>query len=198
VNQAACARPAATMAPSLPRRRHCRRRYYYEAQPAAPPPADKREAQCPAAHARPAAEAEAQCPAEEQCPATAALRAARARPAAVAGSLPLPLLLRPPHPRRLPPAPLPWLHPQVSCTFPATPPCFCPYPPCQRSWAATPATQGLTLVHFSAQRERFLWGRGCMYGLLRGCLGGVRGHEGGCRVYFMSETAQAELKCGRV
>jgi len=33
--------------------------------------------------------------------------------------------------------------------------------------------QGLTLVHFSAQRKRFLWDRGCMKGLPWGCLGGV-------------------------
>ena len=39
--------------------------------------------------------------------------------------------------------------------------------------------QGLTIVHFSAQLKRFLWNRGCMKGLLRGCLGGVMGH-GGC------------------
>ena len=36
----------------------------------------------------------------------------------------------------------------------------------------TTATQGLTLVHFSAQRENFPWDRG----LLRGCLSGVRGY----------------------
>jgi hypothetical protein len=29
--------------------------------------------------------------------------------------------------------------------------------------------QGITLVHFSAQRKRFLWDRGCIKGLLRGC-----------------------------
>jgi hypothetical protein len=29
-------------------------------------------------------------------------------------------------------------------------------------------SQGLTLVHFSAQRKRFLWDRGCTYGLFRG------------------------------
>jgi len=32
--------------------------------------------------------------------------------------------------------------------------------------------QGRTLVHYSAQRKRFLWDRGCIYGLFRG-LGGV-------------------------
>ena len=66
------------------------------------------------------------------------------------------------------------------------------------------AGQGLTLVHFSAQLKRFLWDRGCIEGLLRGCFAGVQvesGGVGGCwgvRVYFVSETAQVELKSGRV
>jgi hypothetical protein len=30
---------------------------------------------------------------------------------------------------------------------------------------ASPSYQGLTLVHFSAQRKRFLWDRGCIYHL---------------------------------
>ena len=34
--------------------------------------------------------------------------------------------------------------------------------------------QGLTFVHFSAQRKRFLWDRG----VFRGCLGGVRWYQG--------------------
>jgi len=58
--------------------------------------------------------------------------------------------------------------------------------------------QGLTLVHFSAQLKRFLWHRGCIQGLCRGCLGGVRGYQGVSGVYFVSETAQVELKSGRV
>ena len=58
--------------------------------------------------------------------------------------------------------------------------------------------QGLTLVHFSAQRERFLWDRGCAQGLFGGCLGGVWGYYGVSTVYFVSETAQVELKSGRV
>ena len=32
---------------------------------------------------------------------------------------------------------------------------------------------GLTLVHFSAQLERFPWDRGCIQGLFRWCLGGI-------------------------
>jgi len=63
---------------------------------------------------------------------------------------------------------------------------------------STPSNQGLTLVHFSAQRERFLWDRGCIEGLSRGCLGGVRGYWGVFGVYYESETAQVELKSGRV
>ena len=38
--------------------------------------------------------------------------------------------------------------------------------------------QGLTLVHSSAQRKRFLWDRACVYGLFGGCSGGVRGYYG--------------------
>jgi hypothetical protein len=38
------------------------------------------------------------------------------------------------------------------------------------------ADQGLTLVHFSAQRQCFLWDRGCIEELPRGCLGGVKGY----------------------
>jgi hypothetical protein len=41
--------------------------------------------------------------------------------------------------------------------------------------SSSPPEQGLTLVHFSAQLERFLWYMGCVEGLFRGCLGGVWG-----------------------
>jgi hypothetical protein len=58
--------------------------------------------------------------------------------------------------------------------------------------------QGFTLVHFSAQRKRFVWDRECIQGLFGVCLVGVRGYEGVPRVYFVSETAQVELKDGRV
>jgi hypothetical protein len=60
------------------------------------------------------------------------------------------------------------------------------------------STQGLTLVHISAQRKRFLWDRGCTQGSFRGCLGGDEGCDGVFRVDFVSETAQVELKGGRV
>jgi len=46
-------------------------------------------------------------------------------------------------------------------------------------------TQGLTLVHFSAQRKRLLWVRGCIWRLFRGFLGGVRGYWAVCRVHFV-------------
>jgi hypothetical protein len=35
---------------------------------------------------------------------------------------------------------------------------------------------GLTPVHFSARRKHFDWDRGCVKGLLEGCLGGVRAY----------------------
>ena len=37
------------------------------------------------------------------------------------------------------------------------------------------SSQGLTLVNFSVQRERFLLDRGCIQGLSRGLSGGVSG-----------------------
>jgi len=65
---------------------------------------------------------------------------------------------------------------------------------------------GHTLVHFQltlpAQRKRFLWDRGCAWGLFRGCLRGVRGRKGVLRVssgyVVLLETAQVELGGGRV
>ena len=45
--------------------------------------------------------------------------------------------------------------------------------------ALAPCTQGLTLVHFLAQRERFVWDRGCIWALFRGCIEGARGRLGG-------------------
>ena len=47
-------------------------------------------------------------------------------------------------------------------------------------------------------RKRFLWDVGCILGLSRGCVGGVRGCKGVFRVHFASEMAQVELKSGRV
>ena len=58
--------------------------------------------------------------------------------------------------------------------------------------------QRLTLVHFSFQRQRFLSDRGCIYGLLRGCLRVITGFSGVLRVLFVSETAQGELKSGQM
>ena len=82
--------------------------------------------------------------------------------------------------------------------------------------AAATFNQGLTLVHFSAQLERFLWDRGCAQGVfgacLRGVLWGFRGYLGvvqgvfrglggirGCAEgVFVSEIAQVELSSERV
>jgi len=61
--------------------------------------------------------------------------------------------------------------------------------------AAAAAAQGLTRVHFSAQREHFLWYRGCVEGLFRGCKGVCRGRVG---CVFVSDTTQDELRSGRV
>ena len=38
-----------------------------------------------------------------------------------------------------------------------------------------PRHQGLTLVHFSAQPKRCVWDKGCIQGLFKGYIGGVRG-----------------------
>jgi len=42
------------------------------------------------------------------------------------------------------------------------------------SMAAT-VLQGLKLVHFSAQRKRFLWDRGCIQGVFQEVLEDIRG-----------------------
>jgi len=38
--------------------------------------------------------------------------------------------------------------------------------------------QGVSLVHFSAQRKRFLWDWGCVAGLIRGHSAGHGGYDG--------------------
>ena len=48
-------------------------------------------------------------------------------------------------------------------------------PPSPRS-SSSASAQGLTLVHFSAQLKRLLRNRGCIQGMCKGCLGGVRGY----------------------
>ena len=53
--------------------------------------------------------------------------------------------------------------------------------------------QGLTLVHFSAQLERFLRDRGCTQGWFRGCLSGGRGHEGVFRVGCIVDKKRLKL-----
>jgi hypothetical protein len=42
--------------------------------------------------------------------------------------------------------------------------------------ATAAEVQGLTLVHLSAQRKHFLWARGCIQGLFRGCIAGFNGY----------------------
>ena len=50
-----------------------------------------------------------------------------------------------------------------------------PPPPHVPHWWQ-PHWQRLTLVHFPAHRKRFLWDRGCIWGLFRGCVAGARGY----------------------
>jgi hypothetical protein len=58
--------------------------------------------------------------------------------------------------------------------------------------------QGLTLVNFSAQLERFLWDRGCAEGLCSPCYGSVWGCLGCVGCFCVSDTAQVELTSERV
>jgi len=82
--------------------------------------------------------------------------------------------------------------------------CARPFPlACARSWArqeSPPVSwQGLyTLVHFSAQPERRVWGRGCAWGLCSPCSGGVRGCLWCVGCLLMSDTAHVELRSGQV
>ena len=39
--------------------------------------------------------------------------------------------------------------------------------------------QGLTLLHISAQRKRFPWDKGCIWGLSKRCFSGCLGFTGG-------------------
>jgi len=63
---------------------------------------------------------------------------------------------------------------------------------------ATAGHGGRGLHSFTAQHKRFLWDRGSVWGVFRGCLGGVREYLGVCRVCFVAEMARVELKSGRV
>ena len=56
------------------------------------------------------------------------------------------------------------------------------------------SVQGLLLVDFLAQRERFMWDSGCIYGLFKGCSAGVRSIH---RVCLVSETSRVQLESGR-
>ena len=69
--------------------------------------------------------------------------------------------------------------------------------PMNRKLVESP-TQGLTLVHFSAQLKRVQWDRGAFRGSLGGIFDMSGGIRGVCRVHFMSETAQVGVRSGRV
>ena len=59
------------------------------------------------------------------------------------------------------------------------------------------AIQGLTLVHFSAQLKR-IYGTGGECGSVSGVFRRYQESGGGVKGVFVSETAQVELKSGRV
>jgi len=62
-------------------------------------------------------------------------------------------------------------------------------------------SQGLPLVHSSAQLKRLLCDRGAWRGGTGGVWevsGGIKEHQGVFRVCFVSEAAQVELRSGRV
>ena len=69
------------------------------------------------------------------------------------------------------------------------------------SAVAVSQVQGLSLVHSSAQLKRILCDKGAFRGYSWGVQevsGGIKEYQGVIRVYFVSETAQVELKWGRV
>ena len=89
---------------------------------------------------------------------------------------------------------------ETKLTAPAFVRARCPPLAAGCSVTATPL-QGLTLVHFSARLKRILRHRGAF----GGCFGDVEEVSGGIKeyqrvfgVYLVSETAQVELKSGRV
>jgi len=63
--------------------------------------------------------------------------------------------------------------------------------------------QGLTLVHFPAQRKHLFWDKGYLggdsgstEGVFKGCVGVAGGIRGFLMVYFVSETAPVEVRSG--
>jgi len=50
---------------------------------------------------------------------------------------------------------------------------------------------------FRLNVSAFLWDRGCIWGIFRGGLGGVRGYQGVYMMNFVSETAQVEMESER-
>ena len=61
-----------------------------------------------------------------------------------------------------------------------------------------PRARGLHSSTFRLNVSAFCGIGSAWKGLFRGGLGGVWGNQGLCRVFFVSETAQVELKSGRV
>jgi len=61
-----------------------------------------------------------------------------------------------------------------------------------------PVLRGLHSSIFRLNVNAFYGIGGACRGRYKGCLGGVREYQGVCRVCFVSETAQVELRSGRV
>jgi hypothetical protein len=64
--------------------------------------------------------------------------------------------------------------------------------------AAAGGRQGLTLVHFSACLDRFVWDKGCAQVFCRPCQGGGGGCLGCVGCFLVSDAAQVELRSERV
>jgi hypothetical protein len=73
-----------------------------------------------------------------------------------------------------------------------------PCPRAQSAPAASCVRQGLTLVHFRLNVSAFYGIGAAWMGCLRGVWEVFEGHQGTCRVYFVSESTQVDLKNGRV
>ena len=70
-------------------------------------------------------------------------------------------------------------------------------PPITMPSSTAAFVQGLTLVHFSVQRKRFVWDRGCIEGLFTGHFAGVRRCRGvltGCWGFKRCISCQIRLR----
>jgi hypothetical protein len=64
---------------------------------------------------------------------------------------------------------------------------YVPGIPAYGLFIAVAVGRGLHSVHFSAQRKRFLCDKGCVWELIWGCLGGVKGYLGVIQRSFLCQ-----------